>query len=188
MEEFRLEWTLEIIWSKPLREACVSRNTRNQIRSLCRKQTKTFLDILAKYCFSYKKLLPLQEKHIFEVSRSVYILCHMRANNEGRISKILNTRNTKCEILENSCSAINIPQTLNDFQSGFKPCQVNWHYNWVGQDKDYWKRSLIIVHMGQMRPSHSWSVTCKVKCLTLSNCQGGKESNRDRKSCWVKQQ
>lgn len=68
-------------------------------------KTKIFLDILTQYCFPYKKLLPLQEKHIFEVSRSVYILCHMRENNEGRISKILNTRNTKCEILENSCSA-----------------------------------------------------------------------------------
>lgn len=67
-----------------------------------------FSDILTKYCFSYKKLIPLQEKHIFEVKSSVYILCHMRTNNGGGIIKILNTRNTKCEIPENSCSAINI--------------------------------------------------------------------------------
>lgn len=96
------------------------------------KTKQNLSDILTKYCFSYKKLLPLQEKHIFEVRRSVYILCHMRTNNEGRISKILNTRNTKCEIPENSCSAINIPQTLNNFLSGFKPCQVNCHCSWVG--------------------------------------------------------
>lgn len=58
----------------------------------------------------------MKEKHIFEVGRSVYILHHTRTNNEGEISKILNTANAKCEILENSCSAIDIPQTLRSFR------------------------------------------------------------------------
>lgn len=40
----------------------------------------------------------------------------MRTNNEGEISKILNTANAKCEILENSCSAISTPQTLRRFR------------------------------------------------------------------------
>jgi len=62
----------------------------------------------------------LKEKHIFEVGRSVYVLHHTRTNNEGEISKILNTANTKCEILENSCSAINIPQTVRSFRVALK--------------------------------------------------------------------